>query len=238
MVRQSCFGFPHVAMFDDMRFFSLFGLAGILEFAGGILLLFGIYTRPVAFVLSGEMAVAYFLVHAEKSFYPILNQGELAALYCFVLLYLAAAGGGPSTSRATNSRLPLDRTADGRRLILRRHAGGRDGPHGLDKLPPRPRWKRPGPAFVEAAPVFQLELPVIAKIIRRADRAIGAGHGLALIVKIGKRQFVQACEEFHIGEGILRIVFGIIRANRGEAEPLREEPARILGEAGGSTALT
>jgi putative oxidoreductase len=88
------FGFPHVAMFDTLHLLSLLGLAGILEFAGGVLLLFGIYTRPVAFVLSGEMAVAYFLVHAQKSFYPILNQGELAALYCFVLLYLAAAGGG------------------------------------------------------------------------------------------------------------------------------------------------
>jgi putative oxidoreductase len=88
------FGFPHVAMFDGMRFLSLLGFAGILEFAGGILLLLGIYTRPVAFILSGEMAVAYFLAHSQKSFYPILNQGELAALYCFVLLYLAVAGGG------------------------------------------------------------------------------------------------------------------------------------------------
>jgi putative oxidoreductase len=87
-------GFPHVAMFDGMRFLSLLGFAGILEFAGGALLLLGIYTRPVAFILSGEMAVAYFLAHAQKSFYPILNQGELAALYCFVLLYLAVAGGG------------------------------------------------------------------------------------------------------------------------------------------------
>lgn len=87
-------GFPHVAMFDNMQFLSLLGFAGILEFAGGILLLFGIYTRPVAFILSGEMAVAYFLAHAGKGFYPILNQGELAALYCFVLLYLAVAGGG------------------------------------------------------------------------------------------------------------------------------------------------
>jgi putative oxidoreductase len=87
-------GFPHVAMFDGMRFLSLLGFAGILEFAGGVLLLLGIYTRPVAFILSGEMAVAYFLAHAQKSFYPILNQGELAALYCFVLLYLAVAGGG------------------------------------------------------------------------------------------------------------------------------------------------
>ena len=87
-------GFPHVAMFDNMQFLSLLGFAGILEFAGGVLLLFGIYTRPVAFILSGEMAVAYFLAHAGKGFYPILNQGELAALYCFVLLYLAVAGGG------------------------------------------------------------------------------------------------------------------------------------------------
>ena len=87
-------GFPHVAMFDGMRFLSLLGLAGFLELGGGILLLLGLWTRPVAFILSGEMAVAYFLAHAPKSFYPILNQGELAALYCFVLLYLAVAGGG------------------------------------------------------------------------------------------------------------------------------------------------
>lgn len=88
------FGFPHVAMFDDMRLVSLLGVAGILEFAGGILLLLGIFTRPVAFILSGEMAFAYFLAHAQKNFFPILNGGELAVLYCFVLLYLAAAGGG------------------------------------------------------------------------------------------------------------------------------------------------
>jgi putative oxidoreductase len=87
-------GFPHVAMFDTLQYLSLIGLAGFLELGGGILLLFGIWTRPVAFLLSGEMAVAYFLAHAQKSFFPILNQGELAALYCFVLLYLAVAGGG------------------------------------------------------------------------------------------------------------------------------------------------
>lgn len=89
------FGFPHVARFDDLTLLSLFGFAGLLEFVGGILLLLGLFTRPVAFVLSGEMAVAYFLAHASQSFFPILNQGELAALYCFVFLYLAAAGGGP-----------------------------------------------------------------------------------------------------------------------------------------------
>ncbi|HEX3494407.1 MAG TPA: DoxX family protein [Methylocella sp.] len=88
------FGFPHVAMFDSMQLLSLVGVAGVLEFVGGILLLLGIFTRPVAFILSGEMAFAYFLAHAQKSFFPILNQGELAVLYCFVLLYLAVAGGG------------------------------------------------------------------------------------------------------------------------------------------------
>jgi putative oxidoreductase len=88
------FGFPHIAMFDNLRLLSLLGIAGVLELAGGVLLLLGIFTRPVAFILSGEMAFAYFLAHAQKSFFPILNQGELAVLYCFVLLYLAVAGGG------------------------------------------------------------------------------------------------------------------------------------------------
>jgi putative oxidoreductase len=87
-------GFPHVAMFDNLRLLSLLGVAGVLELAGGILLLLGVFTRPVAFILSGEMAFAYFLAHAQKSFFPVLNQGELAALYCFVFLYLAVAGGG------------------------------------------------------------------------------------------------------------------------------------------------
>ena len=87
-------GFPHVAMFDNLRLLSLLGIAGVLELAGGILLLLGVFTRPVAFILSGEMAFAYFLAHAQKSFFPVLNQGELAALYCFVFLYLAVAGGG------------------------------------------------------------------------------------------------------------------------------------------------
>jgi putative oxidoreductase len=88
------FGFPHVANFDTLKLLSLVGAAGVLEFAGGVLLLLGLFTRPVAFILSGEMAAAYFIAHAQKSFFPILNQGELAVLYCFVLLYLAVAGGG------------------------------------------------------------------------------------------------------------------------------------------------
>lgn len=88
------FGFPHVAMFDQVQILSLPGIAGIIELAGGALLALGLFTRPVALILSGEMAVAYFLVHAPQSFFPILNGGELAALYCFVFLYLAVAGGG------------------------------------------------------------------------------------------------------------------------------------------------
>ena len=71
------------------------GIAGLLELVGGLLLLLGLFTRPVAFVLSGLMAFAYFLAHAPVDFWPIVNRGELAALYCFVFLYLSAAGGGP-----------------------------------------------------------------------------------------------------------------------------------------------
>jgi putative oxidoreductase len=74
--------------------FSLMGLAGVLEFFGGLAILLGLFTRPVAFVLSGLMAVAYFMAHAPKGFWPLLNRGELAAIYSFVFLFLAAAGGG------------------------------------------------------------------------------------------------------------------------------------------------
>ena len=69
-------------------------VAGVLEFFGGILFLFGLFTRPVAFLLSGELAVAYFMAHAPRGFWPLLNQGELAALYSFLFLYFAVAGGG------------------------------------------------------------------------------------------------------------------------------------------------
>lgn len=75
--------------------FSLIGLAGVLEFFGGLLILAGLFTRPVAFILCGEMAVAYFRSHAPRGFWPILNGGELTVLYCFVFLYLCAAGPGP-----------------------------------------------------------------------------------------------------------------------------------------------
>ena len=74
---------------------SLAFAAGVLEGVGGLLVMLGLFTRPVAFLLSGQMAVAYFMAHAPKGFWPILNRGELAALYCFVFLYLSAAGPGP-----------------------------------------------------------------------------------------------------------------------------------------------
>lgn len=75
--------------------FSLFGLAGVLELVGGVLLIVGFLTRPVAFILAGQMTVAYFMAHAPQSFFPILNGGEAAILFCFVFLYVAAAGAGP-----------------------------------------------------------------------------------------------------------------------------------------------
>ncbi len=99
-------GFPHVAAFDNLQIFSLVGLAGALEIIGSILLILGLFIRPVAFILSGEMAVAYFMAHAPRGFFPLLNQGELAVIYCFVFLYLAIAGGGVWS---------LDRIIEGRR---------------------------------------------------------------------------------------------------------------------------
>ena len=74
--------------------FSQSGLAGVLEVFGGALLAMGLFTRPVAFILSGMMAVAYFQSHAPNGFWPILNRGELAALYCFLFFYFSARGGG------------------------------------------------------------------------------------------------------------------------------------------------
>ncbi|HEX6938899.1 MAG TPA: DoxX family protein [Longimicrobiales bacterium] len=73
---------------------SQFGLAGVLEFFGGALIVLGLFTRPVAFVLAGEMAWAYFQAHFPRAFAPIMNGGELAVLYCFIYLFLAAHGGG------------------------------------------------------------------------------------------------------------------------------------------------
>lgn len=90
------FGAPHIAMFDGLQLWSLSGVAGILEVVGGAALILGLFTRPVAFVLSGLMAFAYFIGHAPQGnlLLPILNGGELAALYSFLFLFLSAVGGG------------------------------------------------------------------------------------------------------------------------------------------------
>jgi putative oxidoreductase len=98
------FHVPHVASFDNVQLMSLIGLAGVLELVGGALLVLGLFTRPVAFVLSGEMAFAYFMAHAPKSPLPLLNGGELAVVYCFVFLYFAAAGGGAWSVDAARRR--------------------------------------------------------------------------------------------------------------------------------------
>lgn len=89
---QKIFGFP--ATDHAPALLSLFGLAGLLEVAGGILIALGLFTRPVAFILSGQMAVAYFMAHAPRSFFPALNGGDGAILFCFVFLYLVFAGPG------------------------------------------------------------------------------------------------------------------------------------------------
>ena len=74
---------------------SLAWFAGVIESVGGVLLLLGLFTRPVAFIVSGEMAIAYFHGHAPNGFWPVLNGGHPAVLFCFIWLYLSAAGGGP-----------------------------------------------------------------------------------------------------------------------------------------------
>ena len=78
-----------------MALLSLPGIAGLLELVGGAFLIVGLFTRPVAFILSGEMAFAYWMAHAPQSPFPVVNGGDAAILYCFVFLYLAFAGGGP-----------------------------------------------------------------------------------------------------------------------------------------------
>lgn len=90
------FGTPHVAYFDNLQVLSLVGFAGIIELIGSPLLILGLFTRPVAFILSGEMAFAYFIGHMPQGnfFAPSLNQGEPAVLYCFLFLFFAAAGPG------------------------------------------------------------------------------------------------------------------------------------------------
>ena len=88
------FKFPPVPMFEKVELMSLIGAAGTLELILGGLLILGLFTRPVAFILCGEMAFAYFLGHFPRGFIPLLNGGNAAILFCFACLYLACAGGG------------------------------------------------------------------------------------------------------------------------------------------------
>ena len=92
---QKLLAFPVREPRDPVPLVSMLGLAGVLETVGGLLLLLGLFTRPVAFLLAGQMAFAYFIAHAPRGFWPLLNGGEVAVLFCFVWLYLAAAGPGP-----------------------------------------------------------------------------------------------------------------------------------------------
>jgi putative oxidoreductase len=87
-------GFPPGAAPGAQPLLSFFGIAGLIETVGGWLLLIGLFTRPVAFLLAGEMAVGYFMVHAPLGFFPAINAGDAAILFCFIFLYLAAAGPG------------------------------------------------------------------------------------------------------------------------------------------------
>ncbi|WP_244808008.1 DoxX family protein [Caballeronia zhejiangensis] len=90
------FHVPHIAMFDGLPLVSLLGVAGVIELIGGVLVLIGLFTRAAAFVLSGELAFAYFIGHAPKGNFllPLLNQGEPAVLLSFIYLFIAAAGPG------------------------------------------------------------------------------------------------------------------------------------------------
>jgi putative oxidoreductase len=92
---QKLFGFPPMMGGNPTPpLLSLSGIAALLEFFGGILILVGLWTRPVAFILSGQMAVAYWIAHAPRNFFPVLNGGDAAILFCFIFLYLFVAGPG------------------------------------------------------------------------------------------------------------------------------------------------
>lgn len=101
---QKLFNFPPSEF--SVPLLSIFGVAGMLETFGGLLILIGLFTRPVAFILSGQMAVAYWMFHAPQSFFPLLNGGDAAILYCFVFLYLVVAGPGAWSIDALRAATP------------------------------------------------------------------------------------------------------------------------------------
>ena len=101
---QKLFGFPAEPQGGYPPLLSLMWIGGVLEFGGGILLVLGLFTRPVAFVLSGMMAVAYWMFHAPESMFPLLNGGDAAILYCFVFLCIAVSGPGALSLDALRAR--------------------------------------------------------------------------------------------------------------------------------------
>lgn len=103
---QKLFGFPpRPEGAPGPEIVSFLGAAGVMEIIGGGLLVLGLFTRPVAFIVAGEMAVAYWMAHAPKSFFPALNGGDAAILYCFIFLYIFFAGPGPWSMDAKRSAL-------------------------------------------------------------------------------------------------------------------------------------
>lgn len=100
---QKLFGVPTNEPRGTVELMSQMGAAGVIEVVGGALLLIGLFTRPVAFLCAGQMAAAYFIAHAPRGFWPVLNGGEIAAAYCFVFLYISVAGPGPLSIDAMRS---------------------------------------------------------------------------------------------------------------------------------------
>ncbi|MBX9645640.1 MAG: DoxX family protein [Xanthobacteraceae bacterium] len=97
-------GFPALPAYANVQPLSLIGAAGFIELIGGALLILGLWTRPAAFIVAGEMAFAYFIGHFPKGFLPLINGGTLAILYCFTCLYLSTAGAGPWSIDAKNNQ--------------------------------------------------------------------------------------------------------------------------------------
>ena len=102
-------GFPPDAQPGQQELLTLLGVGGVIELVAGALIMIGLFTRPAAFIASGEMAVAYWMVHAPGSLYPVVNGGEAAILYCFLFLYFVAAGPGAFSVDRTRTRAPSRR---------------------------------------------------------------------------------------------------------------------------------
>ena len=120
---QKLFGWFGGPMGDGatVQLMSLFGLAGVLEMFGGLCVMLGLLTRPVAFLLSGEMAVAYFMSHFPHGLWPIQNHGEAAVLFCFIFLFFAANGAGPYSLDALMHRAPRRTPQAGRSVPAHAH---------------------------------------------------------------------------------------------------------------------